>query len=283
MTTHWNVSWQHRELEIPELWTAGCFGKGATVALLDSGLAAPRGLDRRDFEYLDARGQPILPSDSSGHGTCCGSLIASYRGGALGIAPHAKLVSLRVLDTGTSLADVESALDYLVQQRPDVDVVSCSFVMSRLTPGVQASVRALTNRGQLVVAAAGNDQTPSPFPEGTLNALTVAAVDRQRSPLSGARLGSWIDLAAPGKDLPVIVPGTDAFALFSQSSAAAAVVSGVAALVLSAVPPGGQRRKFAAGLEGHFRSTAQALSGQDPKAIGQGLVNPRALLRLARA
>jgi hypothetical protein len=48
------------------------------------------------------------------------------------------------------------------------------------------------------------------------------------------------------------------------------------------MPEGDQRRKFATGFEGHFRSTAKDLSGQDPAAIGQGLVNPRALLRLAR-
>lgn len=280
--THWKVSWHHRQLQIPALWRDGLLGAGVTVALLDTGLASPRGLDRRDFEYRDARGRVILSSDFRGHGTSCGSLIASYRGGALGIAPHCKLVSLRVLETGTSLQDIESALEYIVEQRADVDIVSCSFVMSELTPRVESAVRALTNRGQLVVAAAGNDPTPSSFPELTPHAITVAAVDEQLHPLSGARLGPWIDVAAPGRDLPVVVPGTDAFGLFSQSSAAAAVVSGVAALALSAVAAGEPRRKLAAGLEGLLKSTATALAGHDPAAVGQGLVNPCELVRRAR-
>jgi subtilisin family serine protease len=281
-TAHWNVSWHHRTLQVPDLWRDGLLGAGITVALLDTGLSSPPGLDRGDFEYRDARGQATSPLDLRGHGTSCGSLIASLRGGALGIAPHCKLVSLRVLETGTSVRDVESALEYLVEQRADVDVVSCSFVMKELTPRVENAVRTLTNRGQLVVAAAGNDQTPSSFPERTPNAVTVAAVDAQLTPLSGAQLGSWIDVAAPGKDLPVVVPGSDAFGLFSHSSAAAAVVSGVTALALSAVAAGEPRRKLALRLEGLLRSTAKTLTGNDPAAVGQGLVNPRELIRRAQ-
>src|SRR5438128_12674754 len=78
MPGQWKVSWHHQRLGIPAIWENGITGKGVTVALLDTGLGTPTGLDRTDFEYLDARGARIQPGDPQGHGTCCGSIITSY-------------------------------------------------------------------------------------------------------------------------------------------------------------------------------------------------------------
>ena len=280
MPATWNVSWHHISLGIPPIWTQGFTGQGVTVALLDTGLAAPKGLDRTDFEYLDARGGRILSADPLGHGTAAGSTIASYVGGVLGIAPHAKLVSVQVLGTANSIANVESAFGYLLQ-RDDIDVVSCSFVMTHATEAVRDAVRRLTNSGKIVIAAAGDDELPMQFPEQTANALTVAAVDPAGHPLQGARTGSWIDVAAPGLDIPVVLPGTARVGRFGQSSAAAAVTSGVAALVLSTCSAGPKRLAIARRLEELFKTKA-VLGAEDPNAVGRGLINPAALVQAAQ-
>ena len=278
----WNISWHHETLGIPDLWTRGVTGEGATVALLDTGLSSPPGLDRPDFEYLDSGGKPTGAGDPHGHGTCCASLIASYAGGVLGIAPFARVVSLRVLETGTTIADVEAALQFVLA-RGGIDVVSCSFILDEVTPAIAETIRALTNAGSLVVAAAGDDDSvKGEFPERTPNALTVAAVDGAAAPLPGARLGAWIDVAAPGFELPVVTARGVA-GLFSESSAAAAVVSGVAALLLSAIPSGRPRRKAAQALEGVFKTTAAPISAADPGAVGRGLIRPAAALEAIRA
>src|SRR5260221_1054512 len=238
--SQWRVSWHHLMLGVPELWSKGITGKGVTIALLDTGLAAPKGLDRADFEYLDSRGRPILSSDPDGHGTSAGSAIASYLGGALGIAPEAKLVSMQVLGSATAAADVEAALTYVLG-RPDIDVVSCSFVMTKATDAVRDAVRRLTAMGKVVIAAAGNEESAKEVPEQTENALTVSAIDGAMHPLQGARTGSWIDVSAPGFEIPVVLPGVARTGLFSLSSPAAAVTSGVAAPRLSTPPPGVRR------------------------------------------
>jgi subtilisin family serine protease len=241
---HWNVSPHHEHLDIQSLWKGGIVGQGVTVAVLDTGLAAPRGLDRSDFEYLDDSGQPIGAADVSGHGTAAGSVIASYLGRALGIAPHAKLVSIQI--TGVAGANLESAFDYLLRQRADVDVVSCSFVIPRASAVLREQVRQLSR------------------------------------PIAGARSGAWIDVAAPGFDLPVVLPGTTQIGRFGMSSAAAAVVSGVAALVLSTIPDIATRRSFARGLDRLFRSTASPLRDA-ARLAGAGLVNPQSLVKAAKA
>jgi subtilisin family serine protease len=279
MPGDWNLSWHHRSLGIGDLWDRGITGLGVTVALLDTGLSQPTGLDQAGFEYLDAFGNVAFPFDPIGHGTGCGSVIASYLGGALGIAPNAKLVSFRVVETGNAAADVESALIYILQNRPDIDIVSCSFTVEEASERLQLTIRQLANAGKVVVAAAGDiDGQKEGFPELTQNVITVAAVDSAERPLAGASVGPWIDVAAPGVDLPVLVPQVGQSGLFSQSSAAAAVTSGVVALALSTRTSGTERRMVGRALEGLLKATAVAVVNCDPQAVGAGIVNPSALI-----
>jgi minor extracellular protease Epr len=279
----WNLSWHHQALGIADLWTQGITGKGVTIGLLDTGLAQPVGLDQGAFEYLDAKGSVASPYDPVGHGTSCGSVIASYLGGALGIAPEVKLVSYRVIETGNGPEDVETALLNILQNRPDIDIVSCSFIVSTATERLKVAVRALTNAGKVVIAAAGDlDGQKEEFPELTQNAITVAAVDQSGRPLPGASVGPWIDVSAPGFDIPAVAPGLNRIVLFGQSSAAAAVAAGVAALALSTRTAEADRRKLGKGLDGLFKVTATPVPDVDPQAVGAGIINPSALIEVAK-
>jgi membrane-anchored mycosin MYCP len=280
----WNLSWHHRTLGIADLWRRHLTGRGVTVALLDTGLARPDGLARASFQYFDAQGTPAAPHDPSGHGTCCASVIACTRGGALGIAPDVRIASFRVLETGNDAEDVERALAHILRDRPDVDVLSCSFVIDDASPALKATVRALCRDGRVVIAAAGDRLgLDSEFPELTPGAITIAAVDEQGRPLPGAKTGAWIDLAAPGQDLPAVAPGVDHLVLFGESSAAAAVATGVAALALSTRAPGPARRRLGIALEGLLKATAVAPPGAEPDAVGAGVISPARLIQAAAA
>jgi subtilisin family serine protease len=283
MTT-WALSWHHVALGIPEIWNQNITGNDVTVAILDSGLTTAPGLTRSDFEYRDASGAPVAKEDTDGHGTCCASVIANYQGGTLGIAPFAKIVSLRVLGVADSVAAVEAAFGYILRERADVDVVSCSFVMARVTAAILDNVRALADSGRVIVGAAGDSsEYASPFPERTERTLVVSAIDENRQPLSGARAGRWIDCAAPGARIPVAVPATSEARLFGESSAAAAVTAGVAALVLSAIADRAQRRRFGRRFPLAVKRTATPLPYDGPVAVGDGLLNPQSLLAEAVA
>jgi subtilisin len=280
--SNWKLSWHHQALKIADLWRQNVTGAGVTVALLDTGLSRPLGLDRTSFQYFDATGNAIPPSDSTGHGTCCASVIASYRGGALGVAPDVKVSSFRVVDTGNDAEEVETAFRHILNDRPDIDVLSCSFVIDQARPSLKDAVAALVADGRVVVAAAGDrNDAATDFPEQTLGAITVAAVNQQLQPLAGAKVGSWLDLSAPGKDIPAVAPGADRVVLFSESSAAAAVAAGVAALVLSTRAPGAARKQLASALEQLFKDTAVSPPGADPNAIGAGVTNPTEMVQRA--
>lgn len=273
------LRWHHRRLGITKVWDEGVTGKGARVAILDSGLARVSDIVRPSTEYLDDRGNKIGAADQGGHGTSCASLIASRRDGALGIAPDALLSSYRVLDSGNLAAKIERALAAIVK-RDDIDVVLCAFVIEAITPGIAESVRLLATRGTVVVASAGNRaSTASEFPELTPHALTVAGTTENDAPLPNARRGIWIDVAAPGQALRALTPQNNEFD-FGDTSGAAALVAGIAALMISSQSGATKRAKVGQLFECMARASATALPGAPANSVGKGLINPAAILKL---
>jgi subtilisin family serine protease len=251
--------------------------------VLDSGVQPVAGLSGPRVRQLDADGEATDRYDGHGHGTCCASLIGSDTDQAWGLAPEAEIAAIRV--TGASgrptLRRVEKALRLAAQI---ADIVSCSFVIQRVSPRLREAVRDVHNAGAIVVGAAGNaDEIESAFPEETPHVLTVAGVDRHRRPLPGKRRGTWIDVAAPAEDLRVMTNSGRPFDGFGETSGAAALVSGVAALMLSMTPRGPQRRSLARIFEGLLYATATDVAAPGPDTeTGAGIIAPIALLERVR-
>src|SRR5262249_38103912 len=132
--------------------------------------------------------------DYYGHGTFVASMIAAPYGSYGGVAPGAKLVNFRVLDSqglGTTSA-VLNALDAVLTYRSlyNIRVVNMSLggnaVDSYKNDAVCRAVRKLVDAGIVVVAAAGNDGKDATHPKiyGRIHspgnepsALTVGAVN----------------------------------------------------------------------------------------------------------
>jgi serine protease AprX len=164
-------------------WTGDKIG----IAVIDSGLARVRDLDgARTDTFVDVTGSAgTKPFDDYGHGTHVAGLIGGTGRQSLvkivrldrdgtwkprdvpyyaGVAPHARLVSFKVLDENGAgfTSDVIRALDYIVDNRAtlNIQVVNLSLGHPILEPAatdplvlaVERAVRA----GLIVVAAAGN-------------------------------------------------------------------------------------------------------------------------------
>ncbi|HEX8709321.1 MAG TPA: S8 family serine peptidase, partial [Pyrinomonadaceae bacterium] len=149
-------------------------GSGIGIAILDSGIDAGHssftsssGLSRitvsRDFTGESRTDDPY------GHGTHVASIAAGNgqpsNGAYTGVAPNAKLINLRVLNshgTGTS-SGVLSALDWVLANRTlyNIRVVNMSLgapaVDSYKNDPVCRAVRRLVDAGLVVLAAAGNN------------------------------------------------------------------------------------------------------------------------------
>jgi serine protease AprX len=147
-------------------------GSGVTVAIIDSGVASSFDFGLRILaQYRFTNGAPGVPSqpyDDYGHGTHVAGLIGSSGVTSnqkyAGVAPGAKLLSLKVLDRYGSgrTSDVINALEFAVanKARFGIKVVNLSlghpiYESATTDPLVQA-VEATVRSGLVVVVASGN-------------------------------------------------------------------------------------------------------------------------------
>ncbi|MBE8518930.1 S8 family serine peptidase [Amycolatopsis sp. H6(2020)] len=250
----------------PAAWQAGYTGRGVTVGVLDTGVAADHpDLAGKVVEARDFTGTRPDAGDDLGHGTHVAGIIAgtgAASGGRYrGVAPDARLISGKVcVAYGCPDSAVIAGLEWIA---PKVRVVNLSLGGDATdgTDPVSQAVNALTARhGTLFVAPAGNDRSldlpePGPVvaPAAADAALAVGSVSAQdtTSPFSnrGARLGDHAvkpDIAAPGEGIVSAraagtrdgdtAPVDDNYARLSGTSMAAPHMAGSAALLLQRHP-----------------------------------------------
>ncbi|HLL65680.1 MAG TPA: S8 family serine peptidase [Micromonosporaceae bacterium] len=154
--------WQLAALDMATAWQYAD-GAGVTVAVLDSGVDASHpdlagqvlpGIDLVDGTTKDGRADPV------GHGTSVAALIAGRADdstGAVGIAPRARILPVRVLDTGNKYDDaavVARGLRWAVDQ--GASVVNMSLGGAARSAEVAAALRYAGSRNVVVIACTGN-------------------------------------------------------------------------------------------------------------------------------
>jgi serine protease AprX len=145
-------------------------GKGVGIAVIDSGIDSLKDFDYRLVASYDFTGMNVVmvKGDRYGHGTHVAGLIGgsglSAGGRYTGMAPGARLISLKVLDKDGQgyTSDVLEAIDFAIENRDKlgIDVINLSLghpILESATtdPLVQAVERA-SKAGIVVVASAGN-------------------------------------------------------------------------------------------------------------------------------
>ncbi|MFJ1868340.1 type VII secretion-associated serine protease mycosin [Streptomyces sp. NPDC088097] len=293
--------WGLLALRAEEAWGT-TQGDGITVAVLDTGV---------DPTHPDLAGQVLEGNDLIGmgasrgdrawarHGTAMASVIAG-RGhgpnrsqGVLGIAPHAKILPVRVIleegDPGRDKArDSKSgALAEGIRWAADhgADVINLSLGddsdSAHHEAGEDAAVRYALGKGVVVVASAGNggergDHTS--YPAAYPGVIAVAAVDRQGRKAAFSTRHWYATVSAPGVDVVIADPDRSYYEGWG-TSAAAAFVSGAVALV-KAAHPGLSPAQVKKLLED---TAGESPTGGRDDARGHGTVDPVAALQAADA
>jgi len=208
-------------------------GKGVRVAVIDSGV---------DTEHPDLVKRVSLARNvvdgrvdvAEQHGTAVAGIIGARADdgiGIVGIAPDVTLIAFRACwQEGNDAAALCStftlakALQMALDQKVDIVNLSVGGPRDRL---LERLLDVAISRGVIVVSAFDARAGKLSFPASYRGVIAVAEVDAP-----DAREGV---LLAPGRDIPVPVPGKQ-WGFVSGSSFAAAQVTGVVALLRELAP-----------------------------------------------
>jgi len=236
-----SAHWGGEAVLAPRARTSGLTGRGVTVAVIDTGVAAhddlPQLRGRSFVDYTDSF------ADDNGHGTHVAGIIAAQDNGfgITGVAPGVELFALKTLsaDGYGYLSDTLLAIDWCVEN--GIDIANLSLGMPTPSFALRSAVERAYAAGVLIVSAAGNEGTEAgtedtvEYPAKYDAAIAVAAVDPDgvRAPFSAT--GPSIELSAPG----VAIVSTyldNLYAIQDGTSMAAPFVTGTLALFRELYP-----------------------------------------------
>lgn len=209
------------------------WGKGITIALLDTGVDPASPVARSLSGSLDLIGGPAGEGSYSGHGTAIATLLLGEEGRIAGIAPGAKVLSIRVLDADGSGDSFTLAQGIVEAVDRGARVLSLSLGSFNDSALVRDAVTYAQERGVALVAAAGNEGLDAvSYPARYAGVIAVAATDANRQAPYFSNRGTEVTIAAPGVGVVTRWDATRAIS-FTGTSAAVPFVSGALAGLLS--------------------------------------------------
>jgi serine protease len=261
--------WWLTGLQVTQAWQSS-MGAGVTVAVVGTGVAAAQ---------PDLAGDVTAGPDYSGsgrqpgksywgvNGTAAAAIIAGHGHGAggasglIGIAPAAKILSIRVTLEFNDPLNSDRAI---TRRLPNAIADGIMYAVDHgarvidlpLDPGTlgltgagdptagggsaaeQAAVAYALGKNVVLIAPAGDDGQGADivnYPAAYSGVIAVGAVSRNGRLAPFSSRHSYVSLTAPGVDLIAAGP-SDSYTRISSTSMASGIVAGVAALVLSKFP-----------------------------------------------
>ena len=179
----------------------GCFGEGCKV------------IGGYDFVNHDSN-----PMDDNGHGTHVAGIVAA-NGGIRGIAPDAKIISIKVLDSAGSgsLSDIVSGINWCVGNSSDYNISAISMSLGTRAPdlfnsycdgepglsSLKNAIDAAIGKNISVIAASGNDgnTTAVSIPACIQNVTAVGSSTKSDGISSFSNRNAITHLFAPGSSI----------------------------------------------------------------------------------
>lgn len=236
------ASWGLGRVGVPE---AKGDGAGVHIYVADTGIRTSHvDFQGRAIPSLDmTSGRPVAcdgntncAKDGHGHGTHCAGTTS---GNSFGVAPGSTVHAVKTLrDNGSGSRSWQyAALDWITANGAAPTVISMSLGGSGTSFSYTRSINAATNKGVVVVVAAGNSNRDACgfSPAFVTNAITVGATDSSNRRASYSNYGTCVNIFAPGSGIRSASSKSDVgSAIMSGTSMACPHVSGGAALQLEA-------------------------------------------------
>ena len=216
-------------------------GPGVPLTIVDSGVffGHQEFIGRPDFVALNVQ----EPAPLGGrHGTEVASVAAAPANGIglLGFYPTALFRSYDAsLGDGTRLPSSDIAAGIVVAAAAGRTVINLSLGGNTADAAIEAAVSQAVRSGSLVVAASGNSGLEGnvlSYPGASPHVLTVGATDQNDAVAPFSTQSPFVDLAAPGVDIPVATALDNGFGVASGTSFASPMVAAAAAWLWTVRP-----------------------------------------------
>ncbi len=229
------AQYANAKLRLPQAHTLA-HGANVTVAVIDSGI---------DVKHPEFAGAIVAPFDALGskegphvHGTGVAGAIVSHAR-LMGSAPAARILAIRAFGAAPKGAESTSyvilkGLDYAAAH--GAQIINMSFAGPK-DALIERGIAALSVKGIVMVAAAGNAGPKSPplYPAANANVIAVSATDAQDKLFAASNRGGYIAVSAPGVEIFLPAPD-EKYQMTSGTSFSAAYISGLVALMLGRNP-----------------------------------------------
>ena len=230
--------WALTTIGAPQAWDVTTGNPNIKIAILDTGVDQDHpDLASKILSNINFSSSPTV-DDVDGHGTHIAGIAAAMTDNGIGVAGvgyNSNIMNVKVLgDTGAgTYSGLISGIIWAVDN--GADVISMSLGGSSYSSTLENAVNYAWSKGVVVVAAAGNYGSTTPFyPAAHANCMAVAATNGWDVKADWSNYGDWVDVAAPG----VIIYATlkdNSYGYMSGTSMAAPHVAGLAALVFTTV------------------------------------------------
>ncbi|NMD69871.1 peptidase S8 [Bacillus sp. DNRA2] len=248
------------------------------IAVVDTGvdLAHPD-LKNRLTQGYNVIENNNFPDDDNGHGTHVAGIIASETNnqeGVAGMTWYNKIMPVKAMESGGygTTFDIAKGITWAVDH--GADVINLSLGNYQPSELMQHAVQYAYKNNVVLIAASGNDNSTHPsYPACYPEVLAVSAIDFDGKRASFSNYGDYVDVAAPGVQIPSTYFNQQ-YAALSGTSMASPHVAGLAGLIRSANPDLSNKEVI-----NIIKKTAYDLGpkGNDAE-FGRGLIDVRSAL-----
>ena len=231
-----NVGWGLLMCNIEKYWELSK-GAGVLVGVLDTGIVdhidLPQGTVWKTA--INCTDEDSFFDHGSGHGIHVSGIIGAREDGKgiVGVAPECSILPIKVLNRDGSGSYESIAKGIRAAIAANCDILNLSLGSPSEPPQeIHDAILEATNKGMIIVAAAGNNGGDVCYPAKYDEVIAVAAMDKHGKIADFSSRGQRIAVAAPGVDI-YSTHFNNGYANMSGTSQASPFITGICALLLS--------------------------------------------------